>query len=152
MNNLYEKVSYLKGLMDGMAMDTSTNEGKLFSKIIETLEAFAQEMEYLDEDLAEMDEYVDAMDEDLTDLEDDVYNWEEEDFEDLEEEDEFYEMECPFCDEVFYLEEADLLFDENGLAHVGCPACGGIILVNDELDYFAEGEAEEEEVAEEPEA
>ena len=33
MMTLTEKASYLKGLMDGMNLDTTTNEGKLFAAI-----------------------------------------------------------------------------------------------------------------------
>jgi hypothetical protein len=32
---LSERVSYIKGLMEGMNLDTATNEGKLFKAIID---------------------------------------------------------------------------------------------------------------------
>src|SRR6056297_3056298 len=86
MNNLNEKVSYLMGLMEGMNIDTNANEGKLFAKIVETLEELSREVDYINEDLDDMEEYLDAMDDDLTDLEDDFYE-----LEDEEDEDEFYE-------------------------------------------------------------
>ncbi len=142
MNNINEKVSYLKGLMEGMAIDTKTNEGKLFEKIIETLGDLAQEVEYINEDLDDMEEYIDAMDDDLTDLEDDVYDLEDED------DDEFYEVDCPACDEVFYLDESDLVFDDEGLIKVSCPSCGEVIIINEEMDCFTEDNDDEVEVTE----
>ena len=38
---LSERTAYLKGLMEGMKIDTETNEGKLFKAIIETLDDMA---------------------------------------------------------------------------------------------------------------
>ncbi|HKL10553.1 MAG TPA: MJ0042-type zinc finger domain-containing protein [Clostridia bacterium] len=140
MNNLNEKVSYLKGLMEGMDIDTNANEGKLFAKIVETLEDLAREVDYINEDLDDMEEYLDAMDDDLTDLEDDFY-----DLEDEEDEDEFYEIECPSCDDIFYLDESDLIFDGEGLIKVACPNCGEMVVINEEMDYFAENEEDETE-------
>jgi len=145
MNNFSEKVSYLKGLMEGMDMDKSTNEGKLFAKIIETLDEFANEVNYINEDLEDMEEYLDAMDDDLTDLEDDFYDLEDQDDEDDED---FYEVECPSCDEIFYLDDSDLVFDEEGLIKVSCPSCGEVIIINEEMDCFIEDEEDEVEETE----
>ena len=35
---LSEKSAYLKGLMEGMKLDTATNEGKLLSAIVDLLQ------------------------------------------------------------------------------------------------------------------
>ena len=39
---LSEKSAYLKGLMEGMKLDTETNEGKLISEIISMLQDVAR--------------------------------------------------------------------------------------------------------------
>ena len=39
---LSEKSAYLKGLMEGMKLDTETNEGKLISEIISMLQDVAE--------------------------------------------------------------------------------------------------------------
>ena len=38
---LSERTAYLKGLMEGMKIDTETNEGKLFKAIVDTLDDMA---------------------------------------------------------------------------------------------------------------
>ena len=38
-----EKVAYLKGLMEGMKIDTETNEGKILSAMVDILEDIGKE-------------------------------------------------------------------------------------------------------------
>lgn len=97
MSYMYERVSYLKGLAEGMEMSDSTKEGKLLLNIINILEEFAEEMEEVYEELdeisesvMELDDYIEAVDEDLAELEEDIYELE--DFQD-----DFEEIECPDC-------------------------------------------------------
>ena len=40
-----EKVAYLKGLMEGLNIDEQTNEGKLFTAIVDVLDEIALEIE-----------------------------------------------------------------------------------------------------------
>ena len=42
---MIEKVAYLKGLAEGLALDTDTKEGKLIAAIIDVLDDIALEME-----------------------------------------------------------------------------------------------------------
>jgi len=113
MNYLYEKVSYLKGLSEGLAIDETSKEGKLLVQIIDALDDFAVAINDLDEELGEIVEFVDAIDADLDDLEEDVYG-------DLEDED-FDEIECPYCGEPLYVDEDD--FNDEGDLEVTCPNC-----------------------------
>ena len=46
---LSEKSAYLKGLMEGMKLDTETNEGKLISEIISMLQDVAENVSDLEE-------------------------------------------------------------------------------------------------------
>ncbi|QCX32708.1 hypothetical protein FDN13_02745 [Caloramator sp. E03] len=119
MESVKEKVAYLKGLMEGLDLDCSSKEGKLFKAIIETMDEMAEAIEILEENQNELDEYIDTMDQDLARLEDDVY--EEDDDYDFEDEDEGYvEVECPNCHETVYLDEEMFNDDEEEII---CPNC-----------------------------
>ena len=97
MEYLYEKVSYLKGLADGLAIDESRSEGKLLLHIIDTLEEFADAIVDLKDEQDEMGEYVEAIDESLSDMEEEVYlDYDEDDYGDY---DEDYDDEFDFEEE-----------------------------------------------------
>lgn len=130
MSYLNERVSYLKGLADGMELDANTKEGKLLVHIIDVLDDFAEAIGELDEELAEVNEYVDAIDEDLTDLEDDFY--EELDEFDDEEFVDFDEIECPTCGEIIYVDEE--MLDEDGEIEVTCPECNETIHITEDCE------------------
>ena len=74
-----ERVSYLKGLAEGLDIDASTKEGKLLNAIIETLDDLAFEVSDMQEVIGELGEQVDMIDEDLDALEEIVYEDEEDD-------------------------------------------------------------------------
>ena len=79
MSYLTEKAQYLKGLADGMKLDKETNEGKLFSAILEMLEDTALAMEEVVDIQDEMQEQLNEVDEDLADVEDEIYGDDEDD-------------------------------------------------------------------------
>ncbi len=132
-----EKVAYLKGLAEGMALNTEANEGKLISVIIDTLEDMALEIEELSENTIDLGDELDAISDDLADVEEILFGSEEDDEEDASDEDNdaccccsedeccddddeyAYEVTCPSCGEDIIVEEADL---ENG--DMSCPNCG----------------------------
>jgi len=138
MENLNEKVAYLKGFLKGSDLDLTTSEGKILKEIIEVLEDAAEEIENLKEEQAEIAEYVDILDEDLSELEEEFYGEDEEEA--------FLEMTCPNCGETIYLEPE--LFEEEEVS-LTCPNCGEeIFLEEEERDNFidlAQGEDEEDE-------
>ena len=124
---LSERTAYLKGLMEGMKIDTETNEGKLFQAIIDTLDdmaltvsdvedvvdAICDELDVIEEDLETVEEYL--LDEEDYDDEDDYDDDDEYDFGD----ETIYEVKCPTCGSIINLDE-DML--EAG--SVDCPDCG----------------------------
>lgn len=123
MSNLSDRVSYLKGLAEGLKLDTETNEGKLIEKILEVLSDLAAEVQSLREDHEDLDEYVESIDSDLSDLEDLVYQ-DEDDLDDEEEDngeedDNIVEYTCPHCGEEMTFEVDSFDFDEDYL----CPNC-----------------------------
>ena len=65
MDFLMQRVSYLKGLADGLGIDGTSKEGKLLLEIVEVLEDFADVLEETIENQMELEEYVNFIDEDL---------------------------------------------------------------------------------------
>ena len=129
---LSEKSAYLKGLMDGLKLDTDKNEGKLIAAIIDMLSDVAEnvadledvvdcisdELDCIEEDLDNIDEYLlddeDDEDEDDEDYEDDFGDEDEFDFGD----ETLYEVKCPTCGEVITIDEE--MLDEGSTK---CPNC-----------------------------
>ena len=71
--NPAEKAAYLKGLIEGMNIDTTTNEGKLFAKIVDLLEDLALSVQDLEDETADLNSFCEELDEDLAHVEDDFY-------------------------------------------------------------------------------
>ncbi len=123
--NLTEKTAYLKGLADGLDIDTSSKEGKLLKAIVELLDEVTATVTTLDDDVDQIYEELDAIDEDMDDLEEYIFGDEDEDFdedddEDEEDEDElYYEITCPKCGETVCVDE-DTITSED----LACPNCG----------------------------
>ena len=118
-----EKVAYLKGLAEGMELDTGKKEGKLLAAIIDVLEDIALEIEDIEDEQAELSEGLDAVSDDLEDVEDLVFEDYDDDDEyeedELDEDEDCYATTCPTCEETIYFDESIL---EDG--EVICPNCG----------------------------
>ena len=118
-----EKVAYLKGLAEGLDLDTQkSKEGKLINVMIGILEEIGLALEDLEENSLALGEEIDVLSDDLADVEAVVFDDEDEDEYDEDDEEEFdddwFEVECPNCDEV-------LVVDEDALAegYIKCPNC-----------------------------
>ena len=144
-----EKAAYLKGMMDGMALNTDSNEGKMIAAIVDLLGdmgkritdiedttiAISDELDEIEEDLDAIEDFI--MDEEDYDDEDFDDDFDDEDDEDYEEGFEFgdedttiYEVECA-CGEVIDFDEETL---EKG--SITCPKCG------ETLEFSVEEDAE----------
>ena len=138
MSNLTDHVSYIKGLAEGMKLDTSTNEGMMISKMLEVMAEMAQENAQLRKDLDELNEYVESIDDDLAEMEEALFGDEDEDDEDGDscscghchghhddekeedgDDDRVVEYTCPHCGEEMTFEVDNFDFDEDYL----CPNC-----------------------------
>ena len=115
-----EKVAYLKGLAEGLNIDTDkSKEGKLINVMIGILEEIGLAIEDLEENSLALGEEIDVLSDDLADVEDIVFDDEDEDEDDEEEfDDDWFEVECPSCDEVLVVDEDAL---EEG--YIKCPNC-----------------------------
>ena len=152
-----EKSAYLKGLMDGLNLNTETNEGKMIAAIVdllgdvtrrltdveETTIAISDELDEIEEDLDAIEDFIldedDYDDDEDWDDEDDDEDWDDED-EDYEEGFDFgdpdttiYEVECA-CGSIIDFDEETL---EEG--SIVCPNCG------ETLEFSLEDEDEDEE-------
>lgn len=78
-----EKVAYLKGLAEGMELDTEKKEGKLLAAIIDVLDDIALEIADMKADQEELYDGLDAVSDDLEDVEDAVFGEDDEDEEDV---------------------------------------------------------------------
>ena len=161
MSDLTNKISYLKGLSDGMKISEKSDEGALITKLIDALEAAAEEIEKLSarcdetdtaiEELNEenidlnmsMDEllsYIDADDSLSLDEDDERYYGDDED-DDLfdsydEDKDDLFEIRCPECGEDVIV-DFDMLDDENNIV---CPNCHHDIELEFDIDEDEDGE------------
>ena len=115
-----EKVAYLKGLAEGLNIDTEkSKEGKLISVMIGILEEIGMSIEDLEENAEALGEEIDAISDDLSDVEKAVFDDEDEDDDDCCcDDDDFFEVECPNCGETLMIDESVL---EEGV--IQCPGC-----------------------------
>ena len=132
-----EKSAYLKGLMDGLNLDTEAAEGKMISAIVDLLGdltkkvtdiedttiAISDELDEIEEDLDAIEDFIMDEEDDFEDYEEDEDEWDEdEDFEEGfdfgDEESTIYEVECA-CGEIIDFDEEVL---EKG--SMICPNCG----------------------------
>ncbi len=133
-----EKAAYLKGLMDGLKLDTEKAEGQMISAIVdllgdvtrrltdveETTIAISDELDEIEEDLDAIEDYILDEEDDWDEDEDwdDEDDWDEEDFEEGfdfgDEETTIYEVKCT-CGEIIDFDEETL--EEGSMI---CPNCG----------------------------
>ena len=128
-----EKAAYLKGLMEGLKLDTDEAEGKMISAIVELLGdmakkvtdiedttiAISDELDEIEEDLDAIEDFImDEDEDDYDDDDDDDYEGYDEGFEFGDEDSIIYEVECP-CGNVINFDEETL---EEG--SIICPDCG----------------------------
>ena len=84
-----EKVAYLKGLSEGLNLDTEkSKEGKLISVMIGILEELAMSVEDLEENSLALGEEIDVLSDDLADVESVVFDEDEDEDEDYDDFDE----------------------------------------------------------------
>jgi len=122
---LPEKAAYLKGLMEGLAIDTTKPEGKLLAAIVDMLDETAESVADLTDVIDAVSDELDTIEEDLDAIEEYLLDEEEEELEDDDDEFDFgsddviYEVKCPTCGEVIDLDE-DMLEEGSTV----CPKCG----------------------------
>jgi len=149
-----EKAAYLKGLMDGLDLDTDKAEGKMIAAMVDLLGDMTKRITDIEETTIAISDELDEIEEDLDAIEDYILDEEDEDYEDLDDEDDedwegwneddeegfdfgdedsiIYEVECA-CGERINFDEETL---EKG--SMTCPNCGEL------LEFSLEDDEDEE--------
>ena len=134
-----EKSAYLKGLMDGLKLDTEKDEGKMIAAIVDLLGDMAKRVTDIEETTIAISDELDEIEEDLDAIEDFIMDEDEDDFEDYEEDELDWDDEEEDCEEGFDFGDEDstiyevecicgeiINFDEEVLekGSMACPNCG----------------------------
>lgn len=128
-----EKAAYLKGLMDGLNLDTEKAEGKMIAAIVELLGDVTKKLTNVEDttiaisdELDEIEEDLDAIEDYILEDEDEDDDWDEDwDDEDWDDED---ECDCEECD----CEEGFDFGDEDSIIYEVKCVCGNVINFDEE--------------------
>ena len=141
-----EKSAYLKGLMDGLNLNTDADEGKMIAAIVDLLGDMAKRITDIEETTIAISDELDEIEEDLDAIEDFILDededFDEEDFDDEWDEDEDFEEGFDFGDEETTIYEVECAcgeiidFDEEVLekGSMVCPNCGELLEFSTEDD------------------
>ena len=141
-----EKSAYLKGLMDGLNLNTDADEGKMIAAIVDLLGDMAKRITDIEETTIAISDELDEIEEDLDAIEDFIMDededFDEEDFDDEWDEDEDFEEGFDFGDEETTIYEVECAcgeiidFDEEVLEQGSmiCPNCGETLEFSTEDD------------------
>ena len=122
-----EKAAYLKGLMDGLNLDTDKAEGKMIAAIVELMGDVTKRLHDVEETTIAISDELDEIEEDLDAIEDYILDEDEDDDFDFEDEDDF-----DFDDDEDYEDEGfDFGDDDSIIYEVKC-ACGNVINFDEE--------------------
>lgn len=121
-----ESLGYLKGLLDGLDLDSNKKETKAINAIVDVLSNVVEDIEDMTEGMELLAEQLDAVDEDLAEVEDylmgDDFDCDCDDCCDCDDECEMYEVECPLCGELIDV-DVDTVLD----GAIPCPNCGEML-------------------------
>ena len=124
-----EKAAYLKGLMEGLQLDTEKAEGKMIAAIVDLLGDVTKKLTNVEDttiaisdELDEIEEDLDAIEDYILEDEDEDEDWDDEDYEDWDDEDEDYED----------YEEGFEFGDEDSLIYEVKCVCGNVINFDEE--------------------
>ena len=120
-----EKAAYLKGLMDGLNLDTEKAEGKMIAAIVELLGDVTRRLHDVEETTIAISDELDEIEEDLDAIEDYILDEDEDDDFDFEDDDDDFE------DEDYEEEGFDFGDDDSIIYEVKC-VCGNVINFDEE--------------------
>ncbi len=129
-----EKSAYLKGLMDGMKLDTESNEGKMIAAIVDLLGDVTKKVTDIEDTTIAISDELDEIEEDLDAIEDYILDedddYDDDDYDDDDDYEDDFDGEDDEDDEENEDEEPDEGFDigdeETTVYEVQC-SCGNII-------------------------
>ena len=133
-----EKSAYLKGLMDGLKLDTESNEGKMIAAIVDLLGDMSRRMVDIEDTTIAISDELDEIEEDLDAIEDfimdedDEDDWDE-DYEDYEDDEDYYDPEEDDSEDEEEAEEGFDFGDEDSTIYEVECACGNVIDFDEEV-------------------
>ncbi|MBP3478918.1 MAG: hypothetical protein J6K03_05470 [Oscillospiraceae bacterium] len=122
-----EKSAYLKGLMDGLKLDTEAAEGKMISAIVDLLGDLTKKVTDIEDTTIAISDELDEIEEDLDAIEDFIMDEEDDEYDDYDDEDDY-----DFDDEDEYDDEGFDFGDEDSTIYEVECACGNIIDFDEE--------------------
>ena len=150
-----EKAAYLKGLMEGLQLDTEKAEGKIIAAMVDLLGDLSKKLTNVEDTTIAISDELDEIEEDLDAIEDFIMEFEEDEDEDYDDDEDY---EDDFDDEE-YEEGFDFGDEDTTIYEVKC-ICGNVIAFDEEtleagsiicekcgetLEFSFEDEDEEEE-------
>ncbi len=121
--SISEKVSYIKGLAEGLKLEDTTKEGKILLAMLDVLDDIAHQVEDIDSDLNDMADVVGDIDDAVIELEDEIYGPCGDDDCDCgccgDDDEDLYEITCPKCNNTVTVD-----FDVISSGGILCPNCG----------------------------
>ena len=121
-----EKAAYLKGLMDGLNLDTEKAEGKMISAIVELLGDVTKKLTDVEDTTIAISDELDEIEEDLDAIEDYILDEEDEDYDDDD-----YDDDDDFEDDEDFDEGFDFGDEDSIIYEVKC-VCGNVINFDEE--------------------
>lgn len=135
MDKLSQRISYLKGMMEGIDVSVQTREGKILREMAQLMEDMAFSLRRIKRHVDEQDEYIEAIDEDLNDLElliydddDELELYDEEDMDDMYDGDydqDVFDVDDDIITLTLYTDDEN----ESGYHEVECPNCQEYIII-----------------------
>jgi len=123
-----EKSAYLKGLMDGLNLNTESDEGKMIAAIVDLLGDVTKKLTAVEDTTIAISDELDEIEEDLDAIEDFIMD-DEDDYDDYEEDDDDYDFDDD--EDEFDEEGFDFGDEDSTIYEVEC-ACGEIIDFDEE--------------------
>ena len=123
-----EKAAYLKGLMEGLQLDTEKAEGKMIAAMVDLLGDLSKKLTNVEDTTIAISDELDEIEEDLDAIEDFIMDEEEdEDYEDEYDDDDFED----FDDDDYDEEGFDFGDEDTTIYEVKC-VCGNVIAFDEE--------------------
>ena len=123
-----EKAAYLKGLMEGLQLDTEKAEGKMIAAIVDLLGDVTKKLTNVEDTTIAISDELDEIEEDLDAIEDFILDEDEDDDYDDDYEDDDYD---DFDDEDYEDEGFDFGDEDSTIYEVKC-ICGNVIAFDEE--------------------
>lgn len=127
-----EKAAYLKGLLEGLQLDTEKAEGKMIAAMVDLLGDLSKKLTNVEDTTIAISDELDEIEEDLDAIEDFIMEFEEDEDDDYDDDDyDDDDYEDDFDDDEEYEEGFDFGDEDSTIYEVKC-VCGNVIAFDEE--------------------